>query len=79
MLTGKRKPQETVYPNCSRKDLARFMELAQCSFELLKRVIADDVVACNVAKLEKRGDRFDNLGRDEGLDSIQIDLLCDTH
>ena len=55
------------------------MELAQCGFELLKRVIADDVAACNVAKFEKCGDRFDNLGRDEGLDSIQIDLLCDTH
>ena len=55
------------------------MELAQCGFELLKQVIADDVAACNIAELEKCGDCFNNLGRDKGLDSIQVDLLHGTH
>ena len=46
----------------------------ECDLELFERAIADDVAPRDVAKFEECGNCLDHIGRDESLDSVQIDL-----
>lgn len=54
------------------------MEVVQGNLELLERIFGDDVAARNIAKFKKRGERLDNLRRDESLNRIHIDLSFET-
>lgn len=52
-----------------------FVEFAECSAELPERIFCYDVATCDVEELEKGGECLDNVGGDESLDCVHINLL----
>ena len=51
------------------------MKVVECNLEPLKGIFRDNVVACDVTKFEECRKCLDNLGGDESLDYIHINLL----
>ena len=50
------------------------MEIVECDVELLELIISDDIAACDVAEFKECSNRLDNLGGNESLDGIHINL-----